>query len=53
MDNARAHYTVKTEHAVLICNKQLVVMWRVNVPCYVLYKIYITLKQEETNLLFV
>jgi hypothetical protein len=45
--------TVKKEDAVSICNEQLVVMWRINVPSYVMYKIYIAPKQEETNLLIV
>jgi hypothetical protein len=48
-----AECTVKKEDAVSICNGQLVVMWRINVPSYVMYKIYIAPKQEETNLLIV
>jgi hypothetical protein len=33
----RSKHTAKKEHAVSICNVQLVVMWRINAPFYVLY----------------
>jgi hypothetical protein len=51
-----AHYephALQKKAAVSICNVQSVVMWRINVPFYVLYYIYIALKQDDTNLLIV